>query len=399
MFLTRDIKAAAGPADDFWYGPISRGAAPVSPDTALRLSVVWACVKVLSETVGSTPLHLYRRLPDGGKERATDHPLSALIRQRPNRWQTAMEWREMMQGHLALRGNAYSEILSDARGRITDLVPIHPDHVSVEVMDSGMPRYRVREKIGTRVLLWSEMLHIRGLSADGYVGLSPIECERETIGEAIGAQDYGGRFYANDAQASRWIEFPGNFKTQEDRQRFRESWQASQVGFNRFKTPVLEAGMKLHETGIKHTDAQFLEMRRYKDSDIARIFRVQPHKVGILTDATFSNIEQQSIEFVQDTMLPWFVRWEQALTMALLDQDERDDMFFEFLVNGLLRGDAAARSAYYGSGIQDGWLVRNEVRAMENMNPIEGLDKPLEPLNMAPAGSRGNGEDDAPRTE
>lgn len=396
MFLSRDIRAAAGPADDFWYTPIMRGSGPVTPDHALRLSVVWACVKVLAETVGSTPLHLYRRLPGGGKKRATDHPLSALIRQRPNRWQTAMEWREMMQGHLTLRGNAYSEIVADGAGNITDLVPVHPDRVKVEVLDSGMPRYRVRDKTTERVVLWSEMLHLRGMSADGYVGLSPIDVEREVLGEALSAQEYGGRFYANDAQASRWIEFPGNFKTAEDRTKFRENWQASQVGVNRFKTPVLEAGMKLHEMGIKHTDAQFLETRRYKDTDIARIFRVQPHKVGILDKATFSNIEQQAIEFVQDTMLPWFVRWEQTLTMALLEVEERDELFFEFMVDGLLRGDAKSRSDYYAKSIVNGWLTRNEVRDMENRNPLEGLDKPLEPLNMTPAGSRGDGEDDAP---
>lgn len=398
MFLSRDIRAASdrGPTSDFWYQPILSANGPVSPDQALRLSVVWACVKVLSETVGSTPIKLFRRLPNGGKERARDHPLYTLIAQRPNRWQTAMEWRELMQGHLSLRGNAYAEILTDARGRITDLVPLHPDRVRVEVTDGGFPRYRVRDGKSERMMLWSEMLHLRGLSADGYVGISPIECEREVVGEALSAQEYGRRFYQNDAQSSRWIEFSGSFKTKEDRDKFRENWQASQVGGNRFKTPVLESGMKLHEMGIKHTDAQFLETRRYKDTDIARIFRVPPHKVGILDKATFSNIEQQAIEFVQDTMLPWFVRWEQSLTMALLGPDEREDMFFEFLVDGLLRGDVASRAQFYSRGVLDGWLTRNEVREMENRNPIEGLDAPLEPLNMAPAGSRSNGEPDAP---
>lgn len=397
MFLSRDIRAAntRGEANDFWYQPLPyRIGGTVSPDSAMRLSVVWSCVRVLSETVGSTPLHMYRRL-DRGKERVTDHHLARLIARRPNRWQTAMEWREMMQGHLTLRGNAYSEIIYGARGEITDLVPVNPDSVSVQINDDGFPIYKVRDHKGReRVMLWSEILHLRGMSANGYTGMSPIEYERSSIGEALAAQDYGARFYQNDAQSTRWIEMPGNFKTAEDAKRFREAWQSAQTGGNRWKTPVLEAGMKLHEVGIKHTDAQFLETRRYKDSDIARIFRVQPHKVGILDRATYSNIEMQAIEFVTDTMLPWFVRWEQTLSMALLDVEERDELFFEFNVNGLLRGDAKARSDFYGSGIQDGWMTRNEVRERENLNPLDGLDTPLEPLNMAPAGSQETTGDD-----
>lgn len=390
MFLSRDIRAETrGPTDDFWYRPITyRIGGPVSPEQAMFLTTVWACVRVLAETVGSTPLHMYRRL-GRGKERVTDNPLATLVARRPNRWQTAMEWREMMQGHLALRGNAYSEIIYGPRGDITDLVPINPDAVRVQITDTGIPRYQVKDANGReRTLLWSEILHLRGMSATGYVGMSPIEYERASIGEALAAQDYGARFYENDAQSTRWIEMPGNFKTNDDAKIFKERWQAAQTGGGRWKTPVLEAGMKLHEVGIKHTDAQFLETRRYKDEDIARIFRMPPHKVGIMDRATFSNIEQQAIEFVTDTMLPWFVRWEQTLSMALIGPEERDDLFFEFNVNGLLRGDAKARSEFYGRGVQDGWMTRNEVRERENLNPLDGLDTPLEPLNMAPAGSQ-----------
>lgn len=389
MFLA-DSGYGRGPTDDFWYQPLPRGAAGgiISADQAMTLSIVWTCVRILAETVGSTPLQMFRRIPHG-KERVTDHPLAYLVGRRPNAWQTSMEWREMMQVHLALRGNAYSRIVSDSRGQITALIPIHPDNVKVQVLANNLPRYAVqRPDGGEDTYVMGEILHLRGMSSDGYVGLNPIECLRQSLGEAMDAQDYGARFYANDAQSSRWIELPGNFKNDEDRQRFRERWQASQTGAGRWKTPVFEAGAKLHEMTINHADAQFLETRKYKDSDIARIFRIPAHKAGIMERATFSNIEQQAIEFATDTMQPWFSRWEQMLTAALIDSSGQSDLFFEFNLNGLMRGDAAARSNFYREAILDGWMTRNEVRGIENLNPLTGLDEPLEPRNSAPAGTQ-----------
>lgn len=377
-----------GPTDDFWYMPTGSPTAAgvmVSPEHALRLTIVYACVKVLAETVAQLPLILYRRL-DRGKERATDHPLYWLIGRRPNVMQTSFEWREMMQGHLGLRGNGFSEILYSGN-RVIGLKPYHPDMVRVEDLHNGSWRYLVRDKQSDpeRPLVRSEMLHLRGLSTNGIMGLNPIETEREAIGFALAAQEHGARFYKNGAVFPGWIEHPAYFKNPEDRNRFREKWQESQTGGNRFKTPILEYGMKYHEVPIKHTDAQYIETLKRKDEDIARIFRMPPHKVGILDKATFSNIEQQGIEFVTDTMMPWLVRWEQRLSESLLTQDEQEEYFFEFLIDGLLRGDSVARSGYYNKGILDGWLTRNEVRELENRNPLSGLDEPLEPLNMARA--------------
>lgn len=354
----------------------------VSADSAMRLTAVYACVRILSETMASLPFVLYRTDASGGKVRVTNHWLYRLFARRPNRFQNPFEWREMMQGHLALRGNAYNRIVSNARGEITELVPIHPDRIRIELLPSGEFRYRVTERDGREsVLPRGEVWHLRGLSSDGLLGMSPIEIARESVGMALAAQDYGARFFANDAKPTGgWIEFPGSFKDAEAKKVFRESYQQAQSGANRGKVLVLENGMKFHEVGVTNRDAQFLELRKFQITDIARLFRVPPHMIGDLDRATFSNIEQQSLEFVMHTMTPWAERWEACIEAELLPDDDGLEVEFDFA--NLMRGDAASRAGYYQSGIQNGWLTRNEARLAENLNPLEGLDEPLRPLNM-----------------
>lgn len=354
----------------------------VSADSAMRLTAVYACVRILSETMASLPFVLYRTDASGGKVRVTNHWLYRLFARRPNRFQNPFEWREMMQGHLALRGNAYNRIVSNTRGEITELVPIHPDRIRIEILPSGEFRYRVTDRSGSEsVLPRGEVWHLRGLSSDGLLGMSPIEIARESVGMALAAQDYGARFFANDAKPTGgWIEFPGSFKDAEAKKVFRESYQQAQSGANRGKVLVLENGMKFHEVGVTNRDAQFLELRKFQITDIARLFRVPPHMIGDLDRATFSNIEQQSLEFVMHTMTPWAERWEASIEAELLPDDEGLEVEFDFA--NLMRGDAASRAGYYQSGIQNGWLTRNEARLAENLNPLEGLDEPLRPLNM-----------------
>jgi hypothetical protein len=213
------------------------------------------------------------------------------------------------------------------------------------------------------------------------MGISPIELARENLGTALAAQGYGARFFANDAKPTGgWIEFPGSFKDSEAKKVFRESYQQAQSGSNRGKVLVLENGMKFHEVGVTNKDAQFLELRKFQITDVARLFRVPPHMIADLDRATFSNIEQQSLEFVMHTMTPWAERWEASIQSELLL--ESDDIEIEFDFANLMRGDASSRSSYYQSGIQNGWLTRNEARIAENLNPIDGLDQPLRPLNM-----------------
>ncbi len=354
----------------------------VSADSAMRLAAVYACVRILSETMASLPLVVYRARADGGKDRVTDHWLYRLLGKKPNRYQNPFEWREMLQGHLALRGNAFCQILANGRGEITELIPVHPDRVRMELLAEGDYRYRIQNQTGHELVLpRGEVWHLRGLSSDGLLGLSPIELSRESLGMALAAQDYGARFFNNDAKPTGgWIEFPGNFKDNEAKRVFRESYQAAQSGANRGKVLVLENGMKFHEVGVTNKDAQFLELRKFQITDIARLFRVPPHMIADLDRATFSNIEQQSLEFVMHTMTPWAERWEASIEADLMLDGDQLEIEFDFA--NLMRGDAASRSAYYQSGIQNGWLTRNEARIAENLNPIKGLDQPLRPLNM-----------------
>ncbi len=394
-FLSR-WRASSGdrsPGGEFWFQPVSMrtaSGARVSPDSALRLAAVYACVRVLSETMASLPLVVYRARPDGGKDRVTDHWLYRLLAKRPNRFQNPFEWREMLQGHLALRGNAYNQIITNPRGEVTELMPMHPDRVRLELLPSGDFRYRFTDRLGTEnILSRGQVWHLRGLSSDGLMGLSPIDLARESLGMALAAQDYGARFFANDAKPTGgWIEFPGSFKDNEAKKVFRESYQQAQSGANRGKVLVLENGMKFHEVGVTNKDAQFLELRKFQITDIARLFRVPPHMIADLDRATFSNIEQQSLEFVMHTMTPWAERWEASIESELLL--EGDELEVEFDFANLMRGDAASRASYYQSGIQNGWLTRNEARIAENLNPLEGLDEPLRPLNMVEEGDAGN---------
>jgi HK97 family phage portal protein len=349
--------------------------------------------------MASLPLVVYQRRADGGKDKITDHWLYRLLANRPNRFQNPFEWREMLQGHLALRGNAYNQIITNAKGEVVELMPLHPDRIRLELLPSGEYRYRFTDRFGTESILpRGEVWHLRGLSSDGLLGMSPIELARESLGMALAAQDYGARFFANDAKPTGgWIEFPGSFKDSEAKKVFRESYQQAQSGANRGKVLVLENGMKFHEVGVTNKDAQFLELRKFQITDVARLFRVPPHMIGDLDRATFSNIEQQSLEFVMHTMTPWAERWEASIESELLL--EGDDIEVEFDFANLMRGDAASRASYYQSGIQNGWLTRNEARIAENLNPLEGLDEPLRPLNMVEESNAEDVELDTEQTE
>lgn len=263
---------------------------------------------------------------------------------------------------------------------------------------------RVTDRLGVETILpRGEIWHLRGLSSDGLMGMSPIDLARESLGMALAVQDYGARFFANDAKPTGgWIEFPGSFKDSGAKKVFRESYQAAQSGANRGKVLVLENGMKFHEVGVTNRDAQFLELRKFQITDIARLFRVPPHMIADLDRVTFSNIEQQSLEFVMHTMTPWAERWEASIEAELLF--DGDDLEVEFDFANLMRGDAASRSSYYQSGIQNGWLTRNEARIAENLNPLDGLDEPLRPLNMVEEGSAedlaaGGGQGEPPAQE
>jgi HK97 family phage portal protein len=265
---------------------------------------------------------------------------------------------------------------------VTDLIPIHPDRVAVEMMSDTNWRFRVRNMDGSETILGrQDVFHLKGLSPNGILGYNPIQLARKAVATGLAAQDYGVRFFENDARPGGWIEYPGQFKDDEKRRQWREQWQEQHAGRNKHKTAVLEFGMKYHELSVSNDDAQFIETKKMTRSEIATMFRIPPHMIGDLEKATFSNIEQQSIDFVVHCLTPWLVRWEEAIRFNFMDPED-DTLNVGFPVISLLRGDSAARSTYINQGIMNGSLTRNEGRLMEDRNPIDGLDEPLRPLNM-----------------
>lgn len=391
MFLSR-IRAEGGTMDrspwgQFWFAPLgtmTRSGVRVDAVTALGLPTAYASVRVIAESFASMTFDLFRPKAGGGSTKVKNHWLYRLIAKCPNRFQTPFEWRLMLNGHLALRGNAFCQITPDGQGGIAELLPLHPDRMTIELLDNGSYRYKYVDQRG-KVIYYArgEVWHLRGWSDDGYMGLSPLQIAREALAEGIAIQNYSSRFFANDAKpGGGWIEYPGSFDKNETKTKFRESWQEMQGGPNRGKVAVLEKGMKFHELGLNNKESQFIEARVDKRKEIAAIWRVPPHKVGVMEDATFSNIEQQAIEFWTDTMVPYAELWESSIEYFLLGPDESTGLEPEFDMRRMMRGDSTARSAYYTSGINAGWLTRNEAREAEGYDPIDGLDEPLRPLNM-----------------
>ena len=291
-----------------------------------------------------------------------------------------------MMASVVLRGNAYSEIRYDRSGAVSELCPLTTDNVAVEQLDNGRLRYNYRLPTGQpRIFLQDEIFHLRGLSMCGPVGISPLSYAREVIGAALATQGYGARLFSNDARPGGILEHPGKIGA-DAAARLKQSWSSAHSGVgNSHKVAVLEEGMSFKPISMSAEDSQFLQTRKFQVSEIARIFRVPPHMIGDLERATFSNIEQQSIGFVRDTIRPWLVRWEQAISRDLIQDPETN--FAEFSVDALLRGDIASRYAAYAVGRINGWLSANEIRSLENMNPIEEGDDYLIPLNMTQAGA------------
>jgi HK97 family phage portal protein len=374
----------------FFFGRASSGA-NVNERTALRTAAVYACVRVISEAIASLPLHLYQYDANGFRP-ATEHPLDDILHTVPNSEMTSFIFRETLMSHLLLWGNAYAQILRDGSGRVTMLYPLLPNKMDVSRSESGEIFYtywrdydetRPQEKSGGVILKKSEVLHIPGLSFDGLVGYSPIALAKNAIGMVIATEDYGASFFANGANPGGVLEHPGTLKNADS---IRSTWEALYKGTGKsHRIAVLEEGLKFHTIGIPPEQAQFLETRKFQLNEIARIFRVPPHMIGDLEKSTFSNIEQQSMEFVKYTLDPWVVRLEQAMNQTLLTQAERKSLLIRFNLDGLLRGDYATRMNGYAIGRQNGWLSANDIRRLEDLNPIpteRGGDKYLVNGNM-----------------
>lgn len=386
MFIT-SLHAGPPPDADFWYSPIAASTSAgvsVTPPSAMSSTVVYRCVNLLAATVAKLPLKLRERAT---KKSSDEHPVYRVLSVRPNRWQTPYQFRAMQMLHIGLRGNAYAEIVIDRAGNVVELVPLHPDSITIE--ESGADwRYRHQTKTGVRVLARGQVLHLVGHCETLPYGVSPISAQSEAIGAAIAAQRYAALVFKNNARpGGGFLELPGKFSDVEARRRFMEEWHRGLTGANAHRMPVLENGMKFHELGMTNADAQMIETRKYSDTDLCRIFGVPPHKVGVLDRATYSNMEQQNVEFFEE-IHSQAANLEQQLQMQLLTEEEEARYYVQFELKGVLRADSKTRAEFYNKGIQDGWMTRNEVREREDMEPLDGLDDPLEPLNMAPAGSR-----------
>ena len=363
----------------------------VNEFTAMQTTAVYACVRILAESIAGLPLHVYAYRGEG-RERVPGHPLFTILHDAPNPEMTSFVFRETLMVHLLLWGNAYAQILRDRAGRVAGLYPLLPNHMSVNRDEDGRLYYtyqRVTDenpnfKRGGEVILPAEdVLHIPGLGFDGLIGYSPIAMARNAVGMTLACEEYGASFFANGARPGGVLQHPGVLK---DPAKLRESWQAVYGGAaNTGKVAVLEEGMTYQQIGIPPEEAQFLETRKFQVDEIARLYRIPPHMVGDLDKSSFSNIEQQSLEFVKYTLNPWVVRWEQALQKSLLLPEERKRYFIRFNVDGLLRGDYQSRMQGYAVGRQNGWLSANDIREMEDMNPIpaeEGGDTYLINGNM-----------------
>lgn len=375
------------------YNSVSAAGVRVGPETALKLSTVWACDRLLAETIASLPALVFERLADGGRQRATNHPLYDVLHRQPNEQQTAFEFFDFMSHCAIMRGNGYARIKPGARGFADQLVPLHPDRIMPEKLPDGGLRYKVTNPNAPMETLNDEdVLHLRGPSFDGVLGVSVVTYARESLGLALAAERYGAKYFGNNSQPGGVLSKKEGKLSPEAATRIKASWEAAHSGDQIHRIAVLEEGLTWQQVGVHNKDSQFLETREFQAEDICRWFRVPPHLVGLTSKVTSwgSGIEQLGLGFVIYTLMPWLVRWQQAISRDLILAP--DKYFVEFLVDALLRGDLKSRYDAYAIGRQWGWLSRNDVRRTENMNPIEGGDDYLSPLNMSPQAAAFEGE-------
>ena len=350
----------------------------VDEKTAMQIATVYACVRLLAETVAGLPLHLYRYTDDtgNGKERAKDHPLYKILYRQPNPEMTSFSFWETMVLQILLWGNSYAQVIRDGKNNVLALYPLPPENVEVDRDEKGHIYYiyhaytdEVPGETNKDIYFRSdEVFHVPGLSYNGLVGVSPIAMMKNSLGTTLAVEKYGSAFFKNGAQPSGVLEHPGVLKNPE---KIRENWSDVYGGANNaHKVAVLEEGMQYKAISLPPEDSQFLSTRQFGVNEICRIFRVPPHMVQDLEHATFSNIEHQSIDFVVHTLTPWLVRFEQAIVKDLLLPEEQDEYFPKFNVDGLLRGDYQSRMQGYATGISNGFLSPNDIHRLENMDLI-----------------------------
>ena len=363
----------------------------VDPSVAMTSAVVFSCIRVLSEAIASLPLLVYRRLPNGGKERAPEHRLYSILHERANAEMTAYELRAALVGHVCLWGNAYCEIERSDAG-INGLWPLRPDRMTPTRDASNSLVYDYRLPDGeTKRFRFEQIMHWRGLSSNGIIGYSPVQQAAESVGLDLATRSFGGRFFGNDSRPGGILTHPGKL-SDDGAKKLKARWEQAHRGLtNSQRVAVLEEGVTWTTIGIPPEQAQFLETRRYGRSEIAGLFRVPLHLIGDLERATFSNIEAQSLEFAKYSLTPWLVQIEQSLQRDLFGISAgKRSHFAEHLLEGLLRGDSQARAAYLQTMRQNGALNADEWRAYDNLNPIPGGKGKIywQPVNMQELGQK-----------
>ena len=365
----------------------SRAGVSVNVDSALKVSTVFACLRVLADGIAQVPLKVYREKADGSKELAKDHPAYRLLSRRPNEWMTSFEFRQVMMFHAVLLGNGCAYI-GRIRGVPRELIPLVPGSYTIEQASDYTLTYRLTDRGGrTTVLPREDVFHLRGPSWTGAAGLDALQVAREAVGLAIATEETHAALHANGTQPGGVLSVKGSLDDAA-RARLKESWAQYQGGLaNRFKTAVLDMDSTWTPLGMKGVDAEHLDTRRFQIEEICRDLKVFPQMVGYADKtATFASAEAFFLAHVIHTLNPWIENWEQSLARDLFPNE--DDIVAKFSMQGLLRGDNTARATFYASGITNGWLTRNEARRLEDLNPIEGLGEPLLPLNMSTQNQR-----------
>ncbi|WP_332613537.1 phage portal protein [Enterobacter sp. 37] len=373
------ISLTTGTFWEEWFGTSSSGKV-VTADKAIQLSAVWACVRLLSESISTLPLKIYVRQPDGSRKAATDHPAYSILCRRPNSEMTPSRFMLMVVASICLRGNAFIEKKFIAN-RLVSLVPLLPQNMVVKRLTTGALEYKYTENGNERVIPVKNIMHIRGFGLDGVCGMMPMKTGRDVIGSAMAVEESAAKIFEQGLQSSGFLS-ADNALTDDQRERLR-GYMASFTGSkNAGKIMVLEGGLKYQGVTMNPEDAQMLESRAFSIEEICRWFRVPPFMVGHTTKQSSwaSSLEGMNLQFLTHTLRPLLVNIEQEIGRCLLDSD--DDVFAEFSVEGLLRADSAGRAAYYTSALQNGWMSRNDVRRLENMPPIEGGDIYTVQLNL-----------------
>lgn len=386
---------------DKTFGRDTMAGIAVDEGNAMQYIAVFACIRILAETLSSLPLITYRRLNKGGKERAQDFYLYAILHDMVNPEMTAGHFRETMMGHVVGWGNAYAQIIWNGAGQVAELWPLRPDKMTV-VRVKGQLQYIYKrsepDENGKmeRTFAAREIFHLPGLGFDGISGYSPIALARQGIALGLAAEEFGARFFGNDARPGVVLEHP-NALSDAAYERLKKSVEEEHGGVSKSHKPmILEEGMKIETIGIPPEDAQFLQTRTFQLREMARLYRVPPHMLADLERATYNNVEELNQEFVDYTLLPWAVRWEQIIYKSLLTPAERKTYFAEHLMEMLLRGNITNRYTGYHTARMDGWMNADEIREKENMNPIpNGKGQTyLVPMNMVGAekpGTTGGG--------